>query len=235
MKKTLFILSLLAATLSSVSAATLIADITTNGLTLADGTTPLANGRIRFGTFVVSNSLISANANDLAYLNTNFREVVNYTGAIGFTFESVVYPGIFDATGLGSATTYAGGSTSYGGTTFDGSTGNTNNVAGDIAGGSIYMWVLNNAVVSNATQHGIFVNNANVWTDSDTTPITDSFFDLDPLNTTALVGTLSVGADLGGGNPSHSLATVAAIPEPSRAILGLAGLGALFFRRRRNA
>lgn len=229
MKKTFLILSLIAASFSSVSGATLIADNLSNGLTLADGTTGLASGRIRFGTFVVSNSLVTANANDLDYLNTNFREVVNYTGAINL----LATDGFFDGTLLGSAANYTGGSTTYGGTIYDNSASATTNVAGDIAGGSIYMWVLNNAVVTSATQHGIFVNNANVWTDSDTVGGNDSLFDTNPANTVALVGSIGTGADIGAGAGSHSLATIAAIPEPSRAILGLAGLGALFFRRRR--
>lgn len=229
MKKTFLILSFIAASFSSVSAATLFADNLGNGLTLADGTTALANGRIRFGTFVVSNSLVTANANDLDYLNTNFREVVNYTGAIN-TFST---DGFFDGATLTTNANYAGGTTTYGGTIYDNSASATTNVAGDIAGSSIYMWVLNNAVVTGATQHGIFVNTANVWTDTDTVGGNDSFFDTNPANTVALVGSLSTGADIGASAPSHSLATVAAIPEPSRAILGLAGLGALFFRRRR--
>jgi hypothetical protein len=224
MKKTFLILSLLAAGLSSVSAATLITDNGDSGFTLADGATPLSSGRVRFGIFVVSDSLVTSNASDLAYLDTNFREVASYSGA----FNGFALPGFFEQN-----FTYAGGSTAYGGTVYDLSSGSTGNVANDIAGSKIYMWALDNAVVANATQQAILVDNGNFWTDSDTIGVQDSFFSA--ANTTALIGSLGTGVDIGAGAPSHSLATVAAIPEPSRAILGLAGLGALFFRRRRNA
>lgn len=225
MKKTILALCFLAASLSSASAATLLADNLGAGLTLADGTTALSSGRIRFGIFTITNSQISANANNLSFLDTNFREVVNYSGAI----NAFAFNGFFDNTILGSNATYAGGSTPYGGTTYDLSSGNTTNVANDIAGSNIYMWVLNSASLGSATQHGVFASNY-IWTDTDLVPDNNSSFDMTPANLTALVGSLSTGADIGAGAPSHSLA---AIPEPSRALLALIGLGSFLIRRRR--
>lgn len=228
MKKTFLALSFLAAALSSASAAVLLADNVSNGLTLADGTTALATGRIRFGTFVVTNTDIQNNANNLAYLDANFREVVNYSGAI----NAFATPGFFDNTVLGSSANYAGGSTSYGGTTYDLSTGSTSNVANDIAGSGIYMWVLNNAVLGSATQQGIFASTY-IWADNDVIPSNDSAFDMTSSALTALVGTLGTGSDIGAGAASHSLGTIGAVPEPSRALLVFLGLGSFMLRRRR--
>jgi len=225
MKKTFLSLIIALGSISSVSAATLITDNYSSGFTLADGTTALSSGILRFGTFVVSDSLVQANAGDLTYLATNFRSVVSYTGAI----NAVSTDGFFDNTTLGALATYTGGATTYGGTTYDLSTSSTANVANDIAGSNIYVWVLN----SDSSQQAIF-KSLNIWTDTDVAiPNNSSSVDVAPTFTTALVGTLDGGADIGAGAPSHSLAGVAAIPEPSRALLGLAGLGALFFRRRR--
>lgn len=228
MKKTLLALGFLAASLCSASAATLLADNVSNGLTLANGTTALANGRIRFGTFVITNTDIINNKNDLTYLNNNFREVVNYSGAI----SAFATPGFFDNTTLGASATYAGGSTTYGGTTYDLSSGATTNVANDIAGSNIYMWVLDNAVLNSATQQGIFASTY-VWADSDVIPSNDSAFDMTPSALTALVGAVGTGSDIGAGAGAHRLGTIAAIPEPSRALLMFLGLGGFFFRRRR--
>jgi hypothetical protein len=231
MKKTFLILSLLAVSFSSASAATLFADNGSSGFTLADGTTALANGRLRFGIFTITNAQITSNADNLTYLNNNFREVVNYSGAIN------AYGGLngfFDGETLGATKTYAGGNTVYGGTPYDLSASALNGTNdGDIAGENIYLWVLNNSDVSAATQHGIFVNNANVWTDSQAFPVSDSFFDVAPANTQALVGALNGGTDIGAAAPSHKLATIGAIPEPSRALLMFLGLGGFFLRRRR--
>lgn len=228
MKKTFLALSFLAASLSSVSAATLIADNVSSGLTRADGTTALANGRVRFGTFVVSNLDITANANNLAYLDANFREVVNYSGAI----SSFATDGFFDNSTLGTSANYAGGSTTYGGTTYDLSSGATNNVANDIAGSNIYMWVLNNAALASATEQAIFASTY-AWTDTDVAPSNDSSFDMTPSALTALVGQVGTGADIGAGAASHRLSAIGAVPEPSRALLVLLGIGGLFLRRRR--
>lgn len=226
MKKTILALAFIAASLSTSSAATLIADNYSSGLTLANGTTPLANGRIRFGTFVITNTDIINNQNNLTFLNNNFREVVNYSGAIN-AFST---PGFFDNAILGSSATYAGGSTLYGGTTYDLSTGTTSNVANDIAGSNIYMWVLDNAVLNSATQQGIFASNY-IWADSDLLPSNDSAFDMQPSAITALVGQVASGNDIGAGAASHRLAVV--IPEPSRALLMFLGLGGFILRRRR--
>lgn len=228
MKKTLLSLCFIAASISSASAATLIADNYDSGLTLADGTTALANGRVRFGIFTISDSAIIANANDVSFLDTNFRAVVDYSGSIS-AFST---PGFFDAGTFGASGIYAGGSTAYGGTTYDLSSGTTSNVANDIAGSNIYMWVLNNATLGSATQQAIFASNF-TWADTDLQPDNNSSYSTAAANNTALFGTLGTGADIGSGANSHSLATIGAVPEPSRALLGLIGLSSLLFRRRR--
>jgi hypothetical protein len=154
--------------------------------------------------------------------------VVNYNGPI----SAFATPGFFDNTTLGGAATYAGGSTTYGGTTYDLSSGATTNVANDIAGSNIYMWVLDNANLLSATQQGIFASTY-IWADSDVIPSNDSAFDMTPSALTALVGQLGTGADIGAGAGSHRLGTIGAVPEPSRALLMFLGLGGFFFRRRR--
>jgi len=228
MKKTLLSLCFIAASISSASAAALIADNYDSGLTLANGTTALANGRIRFGIFTISDSAIIANASNVSFLDTNFRAVVDYSGSINVGGTA----GFFDSSTFGSSATYAGGSTTYGGTTYDLSSGATTNVANDIAGSNIYMWVLNNATLGSATQQAIFSSTYS-WADTDLTPDNNSSYGTLASANTALIGSLGTGTDIGAAANSHSLATIAAIPEPSRALLGLIGLSSLLFRRRR--
>jgi hypothetical protein len=94
------------------------------------------------------------------------------------------------------------------------------------------MWVLDNSALLSATQQGIFASTY-IWADADLLPSNDSAFDMQPAALTALVGQLNTGADIGATAPSHRLGTIAAVPEPSRALLMFLGLGGFFFRRRR--
>ncbi|MEQ1751476.1 MAG: PEP-CTERM sorting domain-containing protein [Prosthecobacter sp.] len=229
MKKTFLTLCFLAASFSSASAALLTVSNYEAGLTLADGTTALASGRVRFGTFVVSNLDITNNMNNLAYLDANFRAVVDYSGPI----NALSTPGFIDNALLGGTATYAGGATAYGGTTYDLSgSGSTANVANDIAGSNIFMWVLDNTNLLSATQQGIFASTF-TWTDTDLIPDNGSAYSTAIANNTALVGVLGTGDDIGAGANSHRLGTIAAVPEPSRAMLVFLGIGGFFLRRRR--
>jgi hypothetical protein len=54
-------------------------------------------------------------------------------------------------------------------------------------------------------------------------------------NITAIIGGEANGADIGAGASSHTLANIAAVPEPSRALLLFGGLAGMLFRRRRRA
>lgn len=219
MKITKLIASLILAISSAASAATIVSSTADTGLTQANGTSPLASGQLRLGIFSSSFNF-AANANNLSALETAFTQVASYTGAI----SDSGFDGFFNV-----PLTY-NTANAFEGVQFDLSSGSTTNVANDIAGENIYLWVLN----AGNTEHAIFSSNSR-WTDADTAFNNDSGFSFDSgtLGLTAHIGSLSGGADIGGGNASHSLATIGAVPEPSRALLGLIGLGTLFFRRRR--
>jgi hypothetical protein len=73
-----------------------------------------------------------------------------------------------------------------------------------------------------------------LWIDDQQIPTDGSTFSFDVSSgdgMTALVGTASESIF----ESPHRLATIAAIPEPSRALLGLIGLTGVMFRRRRAA
>jgi hypothetical protein len=229
MKKTLLILAALASTYATSNAATLVADNYSNGLTLSDGVTAMSTGTLRFGYFTISDAAVLANAGNVSFLDANFVSVLDYSGAI----NSIGTDGFFANDTLGSSAIYAGGSTVYDGVVYDGSAGATTNVVGDIAGNSIYLWALNGSLLS-ATQQGIFATTY-TWTDSDTAGSNDSSFDMVGANLTAIVGGEANGADIGGGAPSHTLADIGAVPEPSRALLLVGGLAGMMLRRRRRA
>ena len=130
----------------------------------------------------------------------------------------------------------------YGGLPYDASLTNTN-VAGDIAGSKIYLWVFDGSDSLLATEQLIFSSNA-LWGDSDNLNILNEIepttFAWDALaaGLTAHIGTIaSVDSPLypAQGITAHQTATIAAIPEPSRALLAGLGLCVAFFRRRRRA
>jgi hypothetical protein len=117
---------------------------------------------------------------------------------------------------------------------YDLSTGafNNANVAGDIAGGTIYALVYNGASFNLSTEVGVFsaFDFGWLWNDNDDLVTTTDFnFGLDSgSGMVAHIGTASA-------DPSTSAHRLAAIPEPSRALLGLIGLTGVMFRRRRAA
>jgi hypothetical protein len=158
-------------------------------------------------------------------LADQFIQIATYTITSDQFFPTLTYDGT-------NAAEYSSGN---GLTTlqYDTSLLNNANNPGDIAGSAIYAWVLNNASNLLATEHGIFESEAfgTTWTDAQSPGSTDSGFSFDISSGdgfNALIGTAS--ADIG--TTRH---TLAAIPEPSRALLGLIGLTGVMFRRRRAA
>lgn len=220
MKKAFVILASIAAVVSQANAASFLTGDTTNGIVAADGTTPLTSASVLYGTFTAGFD-VAANANNLTALDAAFIQVIGYNG------PSNLAPGVFNLTGL----TYDAGA-SFEGVQYDLSA-DTANVANDIAGTAVYAWVLNNTNPAAATEHAIFTRTGSTWTDAQTVPDNATSFSWATTTGTevqALVGTVLGGANIGGSANAHQLA---AIPEPSRAVLGFLGLGALFFRRRR--
>ena len=210
----------LGAPLASVNAANLLIGDEAVGISTSSGSA-LTSGILRFGTFS-SGYDFAGNAGNLAALETAFTQVVEIAAA---DFSQIpTFPGFYP----GGSVSFSS-SSSYEGVPYDLSAGgSTANVAGDIAGELIYMWVLN----AGQTEQAIFSKAGNFWIDGDIPA--DSAFGWDVTSgITAHIGSVSAGPDLGGGVSSHQLATVGAIPEPSRAVLGVIGLGFVFLRRRR--
>jgi hypothetical protein len=181
----------------------------------------LTSGIVRFGVFLPGTDFTQS----ISELADEFIQVGTYTISSDPFFGDLTYNGL-------NAATYSSGD---GLTTlqFDTSLLNNANNAGDIAGSAIYAWVLNNASNLLVTEHGIFESEAfgTTWTDAQSPGSTDSGFSFDISSGdgfNALIGTAS--ADIG--TTRH---TLAAIPEPSRALLGLIGLTGVMFRRRRAA
>lgn len=223
MNKTFALIASLAVVVSQTNAASFFTGDTTNGITAADGTTPLSSGSVFYGTFT-SGFDVAANANNFAALDAAFIQVIGYNGS------SNLAPGVFNLTGL----TYNEGA-AFETVQYDLSA-DTSNVANDIAGSAVYAWVLNNTTPSSATEHAIFTQTGSTWADAQTpgSPATSfSWETTDGANVQALIGTVLGGANIGGAANSHRLQTIGAVPEPSRAVLGFLGFGALFFRRRR--
>jgi hypothetical protein len=133
---------------------------------------------------------------------------------------------VFSTTGT-RTNTAGGGSIPY-----DGSPGtlNTANVPGDIAGGTIYALVYNGATFASSLEIGVFSGESIgwLWTDNEAlVQVTDFYFGGSTLDgVVAHIGTAS-------DDPFTNPHRLAAIPEPSRALLGLIGLTGVMFRRRR--
>jgi hypothetical protein len=209
---------------SSSFAASFITAGIDRGLVLSDGTTALSSGIIRFGTFAAVNFATATQSE----LEAAFTEVLTTTGP--FTYGG--NPGLFEFTGdENPALTYAGGSTVYEGVTYDLTGGIDLTNASDIAGSTVYAWVMNSTTPGSATQQAILSESA-IWQDAQNFD-PSTFFDT--FNATRHIGTLSSTTLAGTSVPAVALSNIAAVPEPSRALLGMVGLGALVFRRRRRA
>lgn len=222
MKQTILTtLAILGFASSSFSASFIAAGID-RGLVLSDGSTALSSGIIRFGTFGTVNFVTATQAE----LETAFIEVLTTTGP--FTYGG--NPGLFEFTGDENAPlSYTGGATVYEGVTYDLTAGIDLTNSGDIAGSTVYAWVLNNTTPGSATQQAILSNTA-IWQDAQNFDPTTFF---DTFTATRHIGTLSGTTLAGTSVPAVALANIAAVPEPSRALLGFAGIAAMLFRRRR--
>jgi len=204
--KSLVISTFLALAGISNAMVTLTAVSFTNGVSDSSGSGLAANSIIRYG-FFNNDAAVTSNIGNIAALETAFIEVASQIDA-----GSPGFPGFFQHN-LNIDDSASFESVNY----------NTG-----IVGKNIYAWVSNNTVPANATDYGIFRTNE-LWQDAGN-PNMSFTLQTDAPGFTALIGGTS-GPVLFAGNPASI--QLAAIPEPSRAMLGLLGLGALVFRRRR--
>lgn len=186
---------------------TLTATSFQNGLSTSTGVALDGTAVVRYGIFTTGFDFAANAANSVA-MEAAFTQVTSQVGVSAGGFDGFFQHSL-SANGLG---------------TFEG----VNYVSG-IQGKNIFAWVLNAA----GTQQGVF-SSGELWGDVDNAASTFTLQSDAPGGLTTHIGSALTGPEIftGLGN-SYQLATVAAIPEPSRAVLGLLGLGALFFRRRR--
>lgn len=188
---TLMMLSLCA---NSSQAANLYSSNLGSGLSQLGGLSAVNTGIIRFGVFTPGFDF-AANSEDFEAMDAAFTEVYSRSGAISVSGSN----GFFDISHSYDATA------SFGGIPYDNSIGSTNDVAGDIAGEKVYIWVLNNTDPAVATQQAIF-STSQRWADGDDlVPDTLVNPDADALELVAHLGTLSNGGDIGAGVASHSM------------------------------
>jgi hypothetical protein len=205
--------SLWIATISNAAVVQLEFDY--SGINTSTNTQLTSSAVIRFGYFLPGTNFNQG----IAALASEFFQVASAQYSVGGDFNSVNYE---------NATSYTNGalvSRPYDSTPLD----NSNSTA-DIASSPIYAWVLNNNDNLLVTEHGIFSSASYNWTDAQQIGGTNSTFSFDnnAPNFVAHIGTASSNF----GSQPHQLA---AIPEPSRALLGLIGLTGVMFRRRRAA
>jgi hypothetical protein len=216
MKKQLLILAAACSLPLFSNAATLFFDSTS--LETSSGS-DLTSGIIRFGTFLPGTNFNQS----IADLADEFIQLGTYTIA-----SSAFNTSLFYANNVSYSSGDLAVTRPYDNTPLDNS-----DVTTDIARETIYAWVLNDSNNLLVTEHGIFSAAAfgSIWTDAQEPGDSNSFITFD-LTTgdgfEAAIGTAS--SDLG--VSGHRLA---AIPEPSRALLGLIGLTGVMFRRRRAA
>jgi hypothetical protein len=237
MKKTILLALLSVLGASSASAALTFASANTSvGFTTSTGSLiDAANTRVRYGHFQDPTSIF-ANRDDLAALEANFIEILSFTAS---AIQGA------NATGEWSIASAAfNPAATYEGFTYDATAGdtNTNNPSVDIAGSEIYAWVMSGLTNATTTEHAVFAKTTQLWGDSNLVPTQN----MNPGFTSAsavasanrIIGdngnTFNGGITLSGNSiGSHELYAIAAIPEPSRAMLGFVGLAAMLFRRRR--
>jgi hypothetical protein len=166
-----------------------------NGISAANGSA-VSSGTVRFGYFPAGYD-ITANAQNFASLDASFVQVHSFSGSISTQSTG----GFFDIAVNGIVATG-----SLDGVAYDNSPGVVNDVAGDIAGERIYVWIMNNPVPASATEQAIFSIDQ-TWPDKDGifTDVTVSI-DSGVNGLTAHLGALAAGPDLGAGAFSHSMA-----------------------------
>ncbi len=229
MKKFLIISSIALAGSTVANAATLVwsAALTRNGFDAADGTDLAVGSLLRAGFFNLSDQQIIDNSttpSGVQFLNQNFTE--------------------FAVAHMGEGVNNTPGH-------FTNSDSNSGASAMSLAGRQIYLWAFRSAdsstdalSVSTATQHGIFylpfATDAD-WrfpTDVDTGSTTIAIRDMtDTTTSTALRAETRILAGSFGPGTTISLRpafTLVAVPEPSSALLALAGGTAFLLRRRRK-
>lgn len=227
MKKCIVSIFLIAFTATALNAATITwnASLSKNGFDILNGTDLAVGSLVRVGTFNISDAVISANAGNVAFLDSNFVQA-------GFTS---IGSGVGNAAGHFSLT-----SSNY-----------ANAVT--LAGKQIYYWAFfstNNATeatsISTATQIGIFYEPSGTnasWafpTDVTLGSTTVSLSNLTDAATSttklpeakAVVGTLGPGVSNTSAKPNFTLQPV---PEPSTvAFLASGIMGLLGYRRMRR-
>jgi hypothetical protein len=164
-----------------------------NGITELGGLSALTSGTVRFGVFPADFDF-AANSENYSALNSAFTEVCSYTGPISVNSVN----GFFDlAISYDTAATYEG-------VPYDNSAGSTNPASGDIAGDKVYIWLLNSATPSSATQQAIF-SAGQRWSDADEL-VADTFVSPDSgsLELVAHLGSLANGNNIGAGASSHT-------------------------------
>ncbi|GEP44853.1 immunoglobulin domain-containing protein [Brevifollis gellanilyticus] len=206
MKKTFISALAVIAGLGTTRAAdpvTLYASNLGSGITAQGGATAVAQGTIRFGTFPAGFDF-AANAENFPALDAAFTQVYSVSGPISALSSN----GFFD---IEQAITTSG---AYEGVQYDSSASSTTDVAGDLAGEKIYIWILNNINPSAATQQAIFSSNQ-TWPDRDLPLATDVTVSTDSgtAGLTAHLGQLGGGVNIGAGGPSHSMGGATEIPS----------------------
>lgn len=221
MKRSILALSLAVCFAPLSNAATVIwSAIQDNGFSLADGSNLTAGNLVRVGSFNISDSVIAANAGNIAFLNSHFVEFGNARIGDG---QAAGAPEHFDARSEADV--------------------------GAILGNQIYLWVFASTdkssvagSIATAFQNGIFylseLTNGEWAFPDDESLVTIDLSDLTDASGNALVnGAAVVVGDFPKG--TSDLSTKAnfglAVPEPSTATAVIASVGLLALRRRRRA
>lgn len=206
-----------------------------SGFALSDGTDLSTGSLIRFGTFSISNELISANSSSIAFLNDNFVQLGVAT------------------IGQGNPAGGAGANDPVNNGLFNGNLSSINTTASglNVAGSQLYYWVFNTPTAFAATQHGVF--SSTLWQipsgdggGLDLASINTDIADLtlnqagEALATSAriVIGGFGPGSNATGAGRDFTLVEIGApIPEPSTAValVGVASLGFAALRRRRRS
>jgi hypothetical protein len=204
---------------TAAQAATVVWSANINGFDMFNGADVAVGGLVRLGTFNLTDSEITQNAQNVPFLESHFTE--------------------FGSTTIGSGGAPAGH--------FSTTTNNNSATAVTLAGSQIYVWAFSSGTVANSTEHGIFympkATDAD-WQFPAQVPLPGStqieLANLTDATSTSLlgaaktlVGTFGPGTSATTGKPNFTLQPV---PEPASAMLLMVS-GCIFgcFRRRRQS